>query len=255
MSLLLFGRKRRGVGRCPTGYIAPMTHSHRSDTPGPPSPRATAPPTDVRRRGAHHRHLLQAELRRRGTRSARTSPSSPTPEVRARAGFRACLRCRPDEIGRDARGGRRGARAARGGEERPARRARRPRRLRPAPFPPAVQARHRRHPRRLRPRPPARAPPTRSPRPERHRRDLCGGLFRPRAASTRARSGSAWRPAPGRRGGAGETIRWTLAADQSRPAAGRRDRQGPVPRVVRRGRRRARSAAFHRRRSWPAMPR
>ena len=114
--------------------------------------------------GVHdHRHLLPAVLRRRGSRSARMSEFFATGAEARAAGLRACLRCRPDEVTREA--------AALGARPSPARRRprRRPRsttlaargRLFAAPFPPPVQARHRRHARGLLPPPARRSAPRR----------------------------------------------------------------------------------------------
>ena len=53
------------------------------------------------RRGHHHRHLLQAELPGAAAEARACRYSSSTAEEARAAGFRACLRCRPDEVGRD----------------------------------------------------------------------------------------------------------------------------------------------------------
>ena len=52
------------------------------------------------RRGENHRHLLQTELPGAAPKREHVDFFASGEEARA-AGFRSCLRCKPDEVGRD----------------------------------------------------------------------------------------------------------------------------------------------------------
>ena len=115
---------------------------HRLGRVRAPRPRLGRP---RHRRGQDDRHLLQAELPGAAAEARAMSSSSPTGEEARAAGYRACLRCKPDEVGRDREAVAKAVtpdRAGRGGAQ-PGR-ARRRGRLCAAPFPAAVHARPRR---------------------------------------------------------------------------------------------------------------
>ena len=55
----------------------------------------------VDRGGPHDRNILQAELPGAAAEARECRPSTPRQSEARAAGFRACMRCKPDEVGRD----------------------------------------------------------------------------------------------------------------------------------------------------------
>ena len=166
------------------------------------------------------------------------SNSSATGAAARAAGYRACLRCLPDEVSREEAALGKAFRLLAAAEEAPSLdELAGGGRLFAAPFPPPVQARHRGDARGLLPEPQGAARRGRARR-ERadHRRDLRCRLFRPGALLCRRQEAARHDPLGLARRRARRDDPLGDRRDRSRHDAGRGDRQGHLPALLRRGR-------------------